>query len=76
MREARGLTADRGRNSHGGVIERVAKRLATDHSGRTDDDQPLLVLGHGHESTRSSTQSTYDKRSENSHAQSSVKCRI
>jgi hypothetical protein len=28
VREARELTADRGRSSHSGVIERVAKRLA------------------------------------------------
>ena len=49
-------------------IERVAKRLATDHSSRTDDDHPLL--GHGHANARSSTQSTYNRRSENSHAPS------
>jgi len=38
VREVRGLTADRGRTSDGGVIERIAKRVATNHSGRTDDD--------------------------------------
>ena len=33
-----------------------------------DDDQPPLALGRGHDSARSSTQSTYSRRSENSHA--------
>ena len=67
VREARGLTADRGRTSDGGVIERITKRVATYYC-RTDNDQPLLVLSHGHASARSSTQSTYNRRSENSHA--------
>ncbi len=35
-----------------------------------DDDQPPLALGRGHDSARSSTQSTYSSRSENSHAPS------
>ncbi len=35
-----------------------------------DDDQPPLALGRGHDSARSSTQSTYSRRSENSHAPS------
>ena len=54
--------------SDGGVTERVAEGLATDHSGRPDYDQSLL--GHGHASARSSTQSTYNRRSENSHVPS------
>jgi hypothetical protein len=37
---------------------------------RGQRDAPLLVLGHGHDSARSSTQSTYNRRSENSHAPS------
>jgi hypothetical protein len=35
-----------------------------------DDDQPPLAPGRGHDSARSSTQSTYSRRSENSHAPS------
>ena len=70
MRDARGLAADRGRTSDGGVIERVAKRVATDHSSRADDDQPLLGSSRRHDSARSSTQSTYSSRSENSHVAS------
>jgi len=63
-------SADRGRIADGGVIERLAKRVATDHTGRPDDDQSLLVFSYGHDSGRSSTQSTYNRRSENSHAPS------
>ena len=70
MREACGLTADRGHTADGGVIERIAKRVAADHSGRADDDQSFLGLAHSHDSGRSSTQSTYSRRSENSHAPS------
>src|SRR5260221_14452315 len=36
--KARGLTADRGRSRYGRVIERGPKRVATDHSARTHDD--------------------------------------
>ena len=50
VREACGLTADRGRTFDAGVIQRIAKRVATDHSSRTDDDQPLLGLSRGHDS--------------------------
>jgi hypothetical protein len=70
MREARRLAADRGHTSDCGVIERVAQCEAADHSGRTDDDQPPLGTGRSHDSERSSTQSTYSRRSENSHAPS------
>ena len=70
VREACGLTADRGRTFDAGVIQRIAKRVATDHSSRPDDNQLFVVVGHSHASARSSTQSTYNRRSENSHAPS------
>ena len=68
VREARRLAADRGHRPHGRMIERIAKRVAANHAGRTNDDQSLRVVGHGHDSARSSTQSTYNRRFENSHA--------
>ena len=70
VHEARGLAADRGRNAHGGVIERVAKRVSTDHSGCANDDKALWgsYWNSHHDNGRSSIQSTFSRRSEKSQA--------
>jgi hypothetical protein len=40
------------------MIERNAKRVATDHAGRTDDNQSLHVPGDGYDSGYASTESS------------------
>ncbi len=68
MRDACRLAADRSHTADGGMIERVPKYVPSDHTRGADDDEPLPRVGGCHDNRRSSIQSTYSKRSENSHA--------
>jgi hypothetical protein len=66
------LAAERSHTADGGIIERVPKRVSSDHARGADDDEPLPRVGGCHDNRRSSIQSTYSKRSENSHAPSAL----
>ena len=72
MRDARRLAADRGHTVDGSTVERVPNCVPSDHARGADDDEPLPRVGGCHDNRRSSIQSTYSKRSENSHAPSAL----
>ena len=72
MRHTERLAPDHREASDNGVLQRVAHAVPADHSGGADEDEALLAgeRSRRHDNGRSSTQSTYRRRSENSHAPS------
>ena len=71
VRDAKHPPSDCCHKSDSGMTERVAEGMAADHSSRPNYDKSCLVRRRKiHDSTRSSSQSTYSRRSANSHVPS------